>query len=99
MSAGACGVRVSAGRLRLGAISDYLVEKDTLVWADIYDPDHEASKELARSSASTTGPSRTPSPTRSEPRPRSTRRMPSSRCMRASVDDVEDVKEWTTTSG
>jgi len=30
------------------AISDYLVEKDTLVWADIYDPDHEALKELAK---------------------------------------------------
>jgi magnesium transporter len=29
------------------AISDYLVEKDTLVWADIYDPDHAALKELA----------------------------------------------------
>lgn len=30
------------------AISDYLVEKDTLVWADIYDPDHTALKDLAR---------------------------------------------------
>jgi magnesium transporter len=30
------------------AISDYLVEKDTLVWADIYDPDHDALKELAQ---------------------------------------------------
>ena len=30
------------------SISDYLVEKDTLVWADIYDPDHAALKELAR---------------------------------------------------
>lgn len=30
------------------AISDYLVEKDTLVWADIYDPDHSALKELAQ---------------------------------------------------
>jgi magnesium transporter len=30
------------------AISDYLVEKDTLVWADIYDPDHAALKELAQ---------------------------------------------------
>ncbi|HEY0519445.1 MAG TPA: magnesium transporter CorA family protein, partial [Ilumatobacteraceae bacterium] len=29
------------------SISDYLVEKDTLVWADIYDPDHAALKELA----------------------------------------------------
>jgi magnesium transporter len=31
-----------------GAISDYLAEKDTLVWADIYDPDHAALKDLAR---------------------------------------------------
>ncbi|MCW2556650.1 MAG: Mg2+/Co2+ transporter [Mycobacterium sp.] len=30
------------------SISDYLVEKDTLVWADIYDPDHAALKELAQ---------------------------------------------------
>jgi len=30
------------------AISDYLVEKDTLVWADIYDPDHAALSELAK---------------------------------------------------
>jgi magnesium transporter len=29
------------------SISDYLVEKDTLVWADIYDPDHAALTELA----------------------------------------------------
>ena len=29
------------------SISDYLVEPDTLVWADIYDPDHAALKELA----------------------------------------------------
>jgi magnesium transporter len=29
------------------SISDYLVEKDTLVWADIYDPDHVALTELA----------------------------------------------------
>jgi magnesium transporter len=29
------------------SISDYLVEDDTLVWADIYDPDHAALKELA----------------------------------------------------
>jgi magnesium transporter len=30
------------------SISDYLVEKDTLVWADIYDPDHAALTELAQ---------------------------------------------------
>ena len=30
------------------AISDYLVEKDTLVWADIYEPDHEALTDLAQ---------------------------------------------------
>ncbi|MDT5359412.1 MAG: magnesium transporter [Mycobacterium sp.] len=30
------------------SISDYLVEKDTLVWADIYDPDHAALTELAK---------------------------------------------------
>jgi magnesium transporter len=30
------------------SISDYLVEKDTLVWADIYDPDHVALTELAQ---------------------------------------------------
>ena len=30
------------------AISDYLVEQDTLVWADIYDPDHEALANLAQ---------------------------------------------------
>jgi magnesium transporter len=30
------------------AISDYLVEKDTLVWADIYDPDHAALADLAQ---------------------------------------------------
>jgi magnesium transporter len=30
------------------AISDYLVEKDTLVWADIYDPDHAALAALAQ---------------------------------------------------
>jgi magnesium transporter len=30
------------------SISDYLVEKDTLVWADIYDPDHAALAELAQ---------------------------------------------------
>jgi magnesium transporter len=30
------------------SISDYLVEEDTLVWADIYDPDHAALKELAK---------------------------------------------------
>ena len=30
------------------SISDYLVEKDTLVWADIYDPDHASLKELAQ---------------------------------------------------
>jgi magnesium transporter len=29
------------------SISDYLSEPDTLVWADIYDPDHAALKELA----------------------------------------------------
>lgn len=29
------------------SISDYLTEPDTLVWADIYDPDHAALKELA----------------------------------------------------
>ncbi|WP_029111798.1 magnesium transporter CorA family protein [Mycobacterium sp. URHB0044] len=30
------------------SISDYLVEKDTLVWADIYDPDHAALADLAQ---------------------------------------------------
>jgi magnesium transporter len=30
------------------SISDYLVETDTLVWADIYDPDHAALTELAQ---------------------------------------------------
>lgn len=30
------------------SISDYLFEKDTLVWADIYDPDHAALVELAQ---------------------------------------------------
>ena len=30
------------------SISDYLAEQDTLVWADIYDPDHAALKELAQ---------------------------------------------------
>lgn len=30
------------------SISDYLVEKDTLVWADVYDPDHDSLKELAK---------------------------------------------------
>ncbi|KAA0086388.1 magnesium transporter [Mycolicibacterium sp. P9-64] len=30
------------------SISDYLVEKDTLVWADIYDPDHASLKKLAK---------------------------------------------------
>jgi magnesium transporter len=30
------------------AISDYLVEKDTLVWADIFDPDHAALADLAQ---------------------------------------------------
>ena len=30
------------------SISDYLVEKGTLVWADIYDPDHAALTELAK---------------------------------------------------
>jgi magnesium transporter len=30
------------------SISDYLVEKDTLVWADIYDPDHASLTELAQ---------------------------------------------------
>jgi magnesium transporter len=30
------------------AISDYLVEEDTLVWADIYDPDHAALADLAQ---------------------------------------------------
>jgi magnesium transporter len=30
------------------AISEYLVEKDTLVWADIYDPDHAALTDLAQ---------------------------------------------------
>jgi magnesium transporter len=30
------------------SISDYLAEKDTLVWADIYDPDHAALTELAQ---------------------------------------------------
>ena len=29
------------------AISDYLVEDDTLVWVDMYDPDHEALTDLA----------------------------------------------------
>jgi magnesium transporter len=30
------------------AISDCLIERDTLVWADIYDPDHAALKDLAQ---------------------------------------------------
>ena len=30
------------------SISDYLVEKDTLVWADIYDPDHASLTDLAQ---------------------------------------------------
>jgi magnesium transporter len=30
------------------SISDYLVEKDTLVWVDIYDPDHAALADLAQ---------------------------------------------------
>ncbi|MGV0807483.1 magnesium transporter CorA family protein [Mycolicibacterium setense] len=30
------------------AISDCLAEEDALVWADIYDPDHEALRELAK---------------------------------------------------
>ncbi|HJR89660.1 MAG TPA: magnesium transporter CorA family protein [Mycobacterium sp.] len=30
------------------AISDYLVEDETLVWCDIYDPDHATLKELAQ---------------------------------------------------
>jgi magnesium transporter len=30
------------------SISDYLTEKDTLVWADVYDPDHAALAELAQ---------------------------------------------------
>jgi magnesium transporter len=29
------------------AISDYIAEDDTLVWVDMYDPDHEALKDLA----------------------------------------------------
>lgn len=29
------------------AIADYLADEDSLVWADIYDPDHEALRELA----------------------------------------------------
>ena len=33
------------------SISDYLAEKDTLVWADIYDPDHARSRSWPRSSA------------------------------------------------
>ncbi len=30
------------------SISDYLVEKDTLVWADVYDPDHASLTDLAQ---------------------------------------------------
>lgn len=30
------------------SVSDYLVEKDTLVWVDIYDPDHAALADLAQ---------------------------------------------------
>ena len=32
---------------RFDKISDYLAEPDTLVWADVCDPDHEALSELA----------------------------------------------------
>ena len=35
--------RQTAGRFEFSAISDYLAEDDTLVWGDIYDPDHDAS--------------------------------------------------------
>lgn len=33
--------------LDMAAISDYLAEDDTLVWADVYDPDHDALAKLA----------------------------------------------------
>ncbi|MFN6553406.1 magnesium transporter CorA family protein [Mycolicibacterium septicum] len=35
------------GGFKFTDISDCLVDEDTLVWADIYDPDHEALRELA----------------------------------------------------
>ncbi len=35
------------GGFKFTDISDCLTDEDTLVWADIYDPDHEALRELA----------------------------------------------------
>jgi magnesium transporter len=35
--------------LDLAAISDYLAEDDTLVWADVYDPDHTRWRRWPRS--------------------------------------------------
>jgi magnesium transporter len=35
--------------LDMAAISDYLAEDDTLVWADVYDPDHTRWRRWPRS--------------------------------------------------
>ena len=40
-------------------IADYLAEDDTLVWFDMFDPDHASLSDLAGSSGSTTGRWRT----------------------------------------
>ena len=49
MSEGGCGAAASRRTTSIfSAISDYLVEDDTLVWSDIYEPDHATLADLAQ---------------------------------------------------
>ena len=64
--------------LDMAAISDYLAQDDTPVWADVYDPDHDTLTALLEELGLNGWAVRTPSALPSAPRPRSTKPTPSS---------------------